>query len=402
MKKILSLLTLFIAVSLLFFSCGGGGGGGKGKGNGGDEGQTVRLSFDVISSDGNFVSYKDISADWTNPLPSAKYYYKATPKWKPKDGIVIEGVTNGFVQFNPASFSDDFSLGKWEFEVEVRSDTANKVILYKTGTVSPIYVDANTKVITVNVDKQMNGTGYVTVDIYAPTIADDEKVVFYYGKFGGAETSIPLEGTKITEGDYAGFTEFKYVDKNNDNKLALPAGIYIFRAEYSYTYEDDTGAVQSVDIENGNVTHAEVFGDGEVAVTGTIEGNQNTTATLSIDGIKVMGVTVKAVKSADDDTEILSTDIIDGESRVYKAIPTTGKLDGSNWISYVNPDSYQWYVNGEAVAGATLDTFTLDSKDSGVNAPGVNYVYCLVSKANAGVVQYAAGAGKVLVVRPVN
>ena len=126
MKKILSLLTVFIAVSLLFFSCGGGGGGGKGKGNGGDEGQTVRLSFDVISSDGNFVSYKDISADWTNPLPSAKYYYKATPKWKPKDGIVIEGATNGFVQFNPASFSDDFSLGKWEFEVEVRSDTANR------------------------------------------------------------------------------------------------------------------------------------------------------------------------------------------------------------------------------------------------------------------------------------
>ena len=68
----------------------------------------------------------------------------------------------------------------------------------------------------------------------------------------------------------------------------------------------------------------------------------------------------------------------------------------------MEPDSYQWYVNGVAVSGATLDTFTLDSKDSGVNAPGVNYVYCLVSKADAGVVQYAAGAGKVLVVRPKN
>ena len=400
MKKILSLLTVFIAVSLLFFSCGGGG-GGKGKGNGGDEGQTVRLSFDVVSSDGS-VSYKDISADWTNPLPDAKYYYKATPKWTPRDGIDIEGVTNGFVQFNPASFSDDFSLGKWEFEVEIRSNTENKVILYKTGTVSPIYVDANTKVITVSVDKQMNGTGYVTVDIYAPTIADDEKVIFYYGKIGAKEISVELTGTKITEGDYRNYTEFKYIDNNTGNKLALPAGIYIFRAEYFYTYKDDTGAVQSVDIENGNMTHAEVFGDGDVAITGTIEGNQNTTATLTIDGIKVMGVTVKAVVSESDDTEVLSTDITDGESMVYKAIPTTGKLDGSNWITYVEPDSYQWYVNGDAVSGANSNTFTLNSADSGVNAPGVNYVYCLVSKADAGVVQYAAGAGKVLVVRPKN
>ena len=399
MRKVLSVLSLLVVLAMLF-ACGSGSGGGGGS----DDGvtATVKLGFEVASTDGRVVS-KSISATGTNPLPTAKYFYKATPKWAPKDGLDIAGATStksnvgsdGFVQFDPATFSDSFALGKWEFEIEIRADSTNGVVLYKTDPAISMYINANTTAIPVTVTKQFSGTGTVTVDIYAPTIAEDEKVTFYYGLIGSsAENQVQLGGTKITSGTYAGFTEFKYKDSATGDKLSLPAGMYIFRAIYDYTYKDDNNESHSVSIENGSVTTCEVFGDGEVAVTGTIEGNQNVVASFTLSGINAIGVTVKAVKSATDDTEVTTSAIKAGGSQVYKAIPTTGQNSGQSWITYVQPDTYQWYVNGIAVAGATGTTYTFTS-----NTPSTNYIVCLASKKNsANVVEYAVSAGKALLV----
>ena len=170
--------------------------------------------------------------------------------------------------------------------------------------------------------------------------------------------------------------------------------MYIFRAIYDYTYKDDKNESHSVSIENGSVATCEVFGDGEVAVTGTIEGNQHVEASFTLSGIYVIGVTVKAVKSATDDTEVTTNVIKAGGSQVYKAIPTTGQSSGQSWITYVQPDTYQWYVNGVAVAGATGTTYTFTS-----NTPSTNYIACLVSKKNSNnIVEYAVSAGKELLV----
>ncbi len=395
MRKALSALSILIVLSMLFACGGGGGGGGKGSKT---SGKSVRLGFDIVSSDGKVV-YKNISANGTNPLPDALYYYKATPKWAPKSGTIIEGATDGFESFDPATFSRYFSLGNWEFEVEIRTNSVNNVVLYKTSSISPVNVNASTTTITVNVDKQMNGTGYVSIDIYAPTVGDNEKVLFYYGKINGAEEYIELIGEKITSGEYEGFTEFKYVDeKTGEDKLALPAGLYIFRAIYTYTYGNDTN---SIDISNGNIAYCEVFGDGEVSVSGTIEGNENVEATFSLNGIYAMGVIVKAVRSETDHTEVAADDIAVGGKQVYMVIPRLGSVSGNDLITYVAPDTYQWYVNGEPVGepvkADSSDTFTFTDSAN----PGTNYIYCLASKKNDdGIVEYAAGAGKVLVVKP--
>ena len=396
MKKFI-LLTIITILSMLFACSGGGHNGGK---NGGSSGRTVRLSLDVVT-EGDSLNSREINATGTNPLPDAIYYYKATPRWNPGAGVSISGATDGFVKFDPSSFSDDFSLGQWSFEVEVRAASENHVILFKTpSTAVPVTVNASTVVITVNVDKEQEGTGYATVDIYAPTLAADEAVTFYYGKIGGTETSVELTGEKILDGEHAGYTYFRYLNPSTDNRLNLSAGWYLFRAIYSYTYEDGNGGMETVPIENGDSAICEVYGDGSVAITGSIEGNSSTLCTLTVSGIHVMGLNVKAVVSESDDTEVKGDYITAGERRVYKATPKTGTVDGSS-ITYIEPDAYQWNVNGEDVPGANGPYFILDSSDAGVNSPGVNYVKCRVWHINDnGIVDYAADAGKVLVVRP--
>ena len=95
MRKVIYVFLLVVLPIL--FACGGGGGGGGGSDDGVAE--TVTLSFDVVSDDGRVVSKssKSISATGTNPLPDAKYYYKATPKWESKDSTEkIAGATSGF------------------------------------------------------------------------------------------------------------------------------------------------------------------------------------------------------------------------------------------------------------------------------------------------------------------
>ena len=402
MRKVIYVFLLVVLPML--FACGSGSGGGGGSDDGVAE--TVTLSFDVVSDDGRVVSKssKSISATGTNPLPDAKYYYKATPKWDSKDSTEkIAGATSGFVLFNPATFSDRFALGNWEFEIEIRADSTNGVVLYKTDPAINQYINANTNTIPVTVTKQFNGTGTVTVDIYAPTIAQDEKVTFYYGKVGAPENWEQLAGTKITSGPYAGFTEFKYKNSSTGDKLSVPAGLYVFRAIYDYTYVDNENASHTVSVENGSVTTCEVFGDGEVAITGTIEGNQNVVASFNLNGVNAIGVTVKAVASATDDTEVTSIAINAGGSRVFKAIPTTGQETGKSWITYVEPDTYQWYVNGVAVtsgvSGEHGEYFTFSTSTDTI--PNTSYVYCIATKKNSSnAVEYAVGAGKVIVVRP--
>lgn len=391
----------FIVVLLticMLVSCGGGGGGGRKGGSGTDGGsyQTVRLGFDIHSNDGN-ISSRTISATGSNPLPDAKYYYKATPKWNSQGGN-ITGATTGFVEFDPDTFRDNFALGKWTFEIQVRTNSTNNVVLYDTALVNNevpvVVVDANTNMITVTLDKKQNGYGTVNIDIFAPTVSANDKVTIRYGKIGGTEISKDIAGTPATSEGYSNYSEFK------ETITDVPAGLYIFHAVYSYTYVDAANASNTVTIENENMVYCEVFGDGSVDITGTIEGNQNVLASFSINGIKVMGVTVKAVKSVPpnaDDTEVTDTAVTAGTNLYFKATPMTGTA-GSNWITYETPDTYQWYVNGDPVANSNSQYFTFSTQGM---APNTSYVYCLISKKNAAnVVEYAAGAGKVVIVKP--
>ncbi len=400
MRKALSALSILIVLSMLFACGGGGGGGGRGNGSGGDSTKTVKLGFNVISNDGRVVN-RSISATGTNPLLDAKYYYKATPKWRSKNGANIAGATTGFVQFDPVTFSDNYTIGQWEFEIEIRTNTANKVILYKTDSAASLYINEDTAVIPVTVTKQFNGTGIVAVDIYAKTLSNDEEVIFYYDKVGGSERSVKLVGEKITSDSYAGFTEFKYINPDTGDRLSLEAGMYIFRFVHKYTYVDDENVSHL--IEDESVATCEVFGDGEVVVKGTLEENsQYIDVSFALNGIYAIGLTVKTVVSTTDDTEITSVAINAGESRVFKAVPATGQDSGKNWITYIEPDTYQWYVNGEAVttgvSGEKGEYYTFSTNAS--TPPNTSYVYCIVSKKNGDVIEYAAGAGKVLVVRP--
>ncbi len=393
MKFKYCLLVVLLTISMLI-SCGGGGKKGGSDADGGSY-QTVRLGFDIHSNDGN-ISSKAITADGSNPLSDAKYYYKATPKWKSKEGIDIAGATTDFVEFDPATFRDNYSLGNWAFEIQVKTNTDNHYILYETALVNNevpvVTVDANTSVITVTLDKRQNGYGTVNIDIYAPTVSTSDKVTIKYGKIGGTETSWDIAGKPATAEGYSNYSEFEGTITD------VPAGLYIFHAIYSYTYVDAANVTNTVKIDNENMVYCEVFGDGTVNITGTLEGNQNVLASFSINGINAMGVTVKAVKGATDDTEITDTSIKAGESLLFKAIPTTGSATNT-WITYVDPDTYQWYVNGEPVDGADGQYFTFTTTTSTI--PNTSYVYCLISKKNsADVVEYAAGAGKVVVVRP--
>ena len=383
-------LAILLVVTYLLCSCGGGGGGGsKGSGNGSDHYKTVKLHFNISSKDGS-VSNKTISANGTNPLPDAKYYYKATPKWSSKDPIT--GATNGFVVFDPVTFSHDFALGNWAFEIQIRTNTTNNYVLYETALVNsaiPVTtVNSGTTAIEVTVEKKHAGTGTIDVDIYAPTVAEDGKVTFKYGKIGGTEYSVMLDGVNITEGEYNNYTRF------TGHLTNVPAGLYLFHAIYEYTYVDNENVTQTVDIDNENIAYGELFGDGTVTVTGTIEGNQNVTASFTIKGISTLGVTVKSVKSTSDDTEVPAV-IKAGGSLIFKAIPTEGTSNG--WITYETPDTYQWYLNGDPVATGPYYTFITEEG----TVPNTSYVYCLASKKNAdNIVEYAAGAGMVIIVKP--
>ena len=103
------------------------------------------------------------------------------------------------------------------------------------------------------------------------------------------------------------------------------------------------------------------------------------------------------------DEKGISIAINAGGSRVFKAIPTTGQETGKSWITYVEPDTYQWYVNGVAVtsgvSGEHGEYFTFSTSIDTI--PNTSYVYCIATKKNSNnVVEYAVGAGKVIVVRP--
>ena len=177
MKKLLSVLTVLIVVSMLF-SCGGGSGSESAA-----ESAPVKVSFAVET--GNDLAHV-VSVN--NPGATYTYWYAAVPQWQGVDHASPKGATtaygqvpadNQYVQISNYEAGKNiglFAQGKWTFYARVKNGNN---IVYEGNTTD--YISVSHKNISVDVDLvAANGNATVSLDVETPNTADGCTVTVSY------------------------------------------------------------------------------------------------------------------------------------------------------------------------------------------------------------------------------
>ena len=212
MKKVLSVLTVLVIVSMLF-ACANGGSGDSDK-------APVKVSFNVETP------HEDISKVATVDSPSSTftYWYKAEPQWTGDDFTTIQGATagkqgavDGYVQITDYVANKDiglFAQGSWKFYAQVKS---GNTVIYQSETTPanvPItYINSTDlnqqgKVqVSLNVTRTTNGTANVTIAIEAPdTGTAPSLTASYSGQATGDVTISKVAATEHTGGGWSRYT----------------------------------------------------------------------------------------------------------------------------------------------------------------------------------------------------
>ncbi len=339
MKKLLSVLTALIVVSMLF-SCGGGSGSESAA-----ESAPVKVSFAVET--GNDLAHV-VSVN--NPGATYTYWYAAVPQWQGVDHTSPKGATtaygqvpsdNEYVQITDYAAGKDiglFAQGSWKFYARVKNGND---IVYEGNTTDYISVSHNE--IAVDVDLvAANGNATVSIDIETPnTGASSTITVAYSGQASGTFTPIAKnDPNPATNG--AGWSRFTASKE-------LAAGSY----QFVITSSDGTAQV-------GKTTLAfDIIPGVDRTISGTMENGvyQTTMFTINIPSIKMTLTSAGSATSVAKNSSLLYT-------CAAEKVNTTGTI------------LYQWYVDGEAINGATNSTFNFTPAQHYYNAEGTAVVTC--------------------------
>ncbi len=336
MKKVLSVLTVLVVVSMLF-ACANGGGSDS-------DGAAVRVSFNVETP------HEDIAkvATVNNPGTTFTYWYKAEPLWTGADFATIQGATagkqgavDGYVQITDYVANKDiglFAQGSWKFYAQVKSGNA---VVYQSETTPanvPItYINATTHSVTLNVTRAANGTATVSINIEVPDTSASSTLTATYSDGAGSVT-LQKNAQAATRG--TGWSRF------TGTSADLTTGSYVFKLTSSDGTNDVGGAMLAFDVIAGV----------DRTITGTIENGVWQTTLITIN-VPTFTMSIAATDGA--------TSVAKNTNLVYTCSATATNITGNI--------AYQWYVDDEAVAGqgGTGSSFTFNKAN-----PGYYYVTC--------------------------
>ncbi len=365
-RKLLVLLTLVAAVSMIC-SCGGSGSGSSEAEN------TVSLSFNVASTDG--VIEKTLSV--TNPsITNRAYWYKATPQWTSEYGTVA-GAKSAWTSFTPGTaLATKFAQGSWLFEVQVTltpssatsASESDPVIYASTSTDKSTvrYISESTNSFDITVEKSIisGKTGTVYFEIKSPRAAESGDYLVIQSGAVGSDPATKVaasndENPVITTTDANGFRVFKLT------KDDFATGLYNFKATYYSAANKAIGA---------QVVTAEVVEDQTTTVKGSLENGVWIASTLNLKGIYTLSAVMKANNTA---TEPENGFVFANNTDItFVCTPTITGYTGTPTYTY------QWTLNGSSVSsGISTETDTSKStftyNPSG-RAGSYNSITCIV------------------------
>ena len=332
MKKVLSVLTVLVVVSMLF-ACANGGGSDS-------DNSPVKVSFNVETP------HEDIAKIAAVDSPASfTYWYKAVPQWTGVDFTAIQGSTNNaFVQIDSYAAKKDiglFAQGSWKFWAQVK---VNGVVLYESAADPAVtYINSTDlvggkKEITLDVTRTAGqGSADVTIAIEAPdTGATPTLTAGYSGQAVGNVTITKVAATEHTGGGWSRYT---------GSATGLASGSYLF----TLTTTDGTNPV------GGAVLAFDVLPGVNRTITGTIENGVWQTTLITIN-VPTFTMNVTAAGGA--------TSVAKSTNLVYTCTASSTNITGNI--------AYQWYVGNTPVAqNGTSSTFTFNQAN-----PGYYYVTC--------------------------
>ena len=336
MKKVLSVLTVLVVVSMLF-ACANGGGSSS-------DNAPVKVSFNVETP------HEDIAKTATvnDPGKTFSYWYKAVPQWTGSDFTNIKGATidnedpsgYGYVEITNYVANKDiglFAQGSWKFYAQVK---CNGSVIYQSAAEPEItYINSSTHSVTLSVTRVANGTATVSIDIEVPDTSSTAVLTAGYSGDGTGTVTLQKNASAATHG--ANWSRF------TGTSSALTTGSYLFTLT-SKTAADGAevgGAVLAFDIIAGvNRT-----------ITGTIENGTWQTTLITIN-VPTFEMSIEAANDA--------VSVAKNTNLVYTCTASKTNMDGTI--------AYQWYVDNDAVAqNGTSATYTFNKA-----TPGYYYVTC--------------------------
>lgn len=310
MKRKFTILMLCLAM-IFVCSCQNGGSDDLASGP-----SLVSVSFDISSYGPSYA----VSVTGGRGTVST-VYYKADPEWT--DGDAYGKVTE-WAQAD--SFSNTsgtlglFQQGQWKFDIEVRS--ANGAVLY-TGT-KTAYVNASGTPVEFDVEPAFDDTmkGKITVDVTANrVVASGDKLVITYGPTSNRASGTTINADPNGSSSTATVADFDVQTINN-----LVAGTYWVKLEYKNG--DNTVGAAALDVT--------VDGGETAAITGTLDYGLFQNASLSVNGLAVLELTLVAKNNSD------AAVIQIAKNQTVTFTCTATPADGA---------AYQWYINGALMPG---------------------------------------------------
>lgn len=316
MKRKFTVLMLCLAM-IFVCSCQNGGSDDLASGP-----SLVSVSFDISSYGPSYA----VSVEGGRGSVSS-VYYTATPQWAGSENaygkrdawtqVTAFGGTTGTIGL--------FQQGQWTFDIQVRS--AKGAVLY-TGT-KTAYVNASGTPVVFDVTPAFDGTmkGTITVDVDANrVVASGDKLVISYGSVANRATAtgtITVEPNELEPSGSSTVTKADFDIKTIDN---LAAGMYWVKLEYKNG--DNTVGAAALDVT--------VDGGETAAITGTLDYGLFQNASLSVNGLAVLNLTL----AAKNNSEEAVTQIAKNQTVTFTCTATPA--DGA---------AYQWYINGALMPG---------------------------------------------------
>ena len=279
---------------------------------------------------------RTISVNGGSVTGELTYWYKATPNWTAGDAygktyeIVNDESVHGFVQIEDYEYEEErdlgyFQQGQWTFDVQVRKAST---VIYAGSTT--VYINAEETPVEVDVTRGGAGVGTGTIAFGEITAArvnatlNLNKVVMEYGLVGQAKAG--EQEVKCPSRDPENYPDDP--DLQNLSFVIAPVSPAAGNYWVKLTYYNNTSVV-------GRSIVNFTLDAGETAtIAGTLEEGVFQTALITITGISSLSL----------------SNIIDNER--------DGVVTFRCEALPADDVTYQWFINGVAVDGATSYEYT--------------------------------------------